>query len=320
MHLFSKTQIFESAVRVLLAVRNGLVGIMAVTFIVSIALSNFAVLPPVSMSQHSVAPAKVTLPVIQPASAQPKKVTTPVHHRAAQPISRVTVPLNAHSSAPVVADLSDAARIAKLINLAHLLPSNYVPSDLVRVADYGIATAKDANSSEMRLRLAQDADSTDPAANLPSRLGKLLDICRAETDEVVALRSGYRSYSTQAALFARRGFVGGNTAPGSSEHQSGLAFDLAINGQFITAQSKTYGCLTTHASDYGFILSYPSGNRYLAGHAIVEPWHWRYVGVSVALFEKAQGMTSKPQEFLATLPENSPTVIPQTIIATTLNH
>ncbi len=290
------------------AARLALAGLL----IVSLGLSMLA--PEALPAQHSVAPVSVVesvkdLPVstIKPAVKNVVKTKFKLAKKTAvAPVQQ-----------PLVFDLSAAAKIDRLINLANLLPPNYIPQDLVRVADYGIPTAKDPGSSEMRLRLAQDAGSTDMSNNLPMRLAQLLSLCRAETEETVAVRSGYRSYGTQATLFARRGFAGGNTAPGSSEHQSGLAFDLAIEGRFITAKSKTYSCFTTYAADYGFILSYPAGNRYLAGHAVTEPWHWRYIGVQAAQLAKSSGMTGRPQEFLATLPGNDIGVIPQTLLAAT---
>lgn len=255
-----------------------------------------AAVPSHASTIHAAAPA-VALTLPKQSHVSSSRATVPL---AATPITSLPPPF----TPTIVADLSDAARIDRLINLDHPLPKNYTPMDLVRAADYGIPTAKDPDSSEMKLRLAADPVSSDASANLPSRLATLLTICHKETGEVAALRSGYRSYATQAALFARRGFAGGNTSPGTSEHQSGLSFDLAVSGEFITAKSKTYGCFAAHAPDYGFILSYPAGNRYLAGHAIVEPWHWRYVGVDVAQAQRSRGMQAQPQEFLATLPGN----------------
>lgn len=76
--------------------------------------------------------------------------------------------------------------------------------------------------------------------------------------------------------------------PGSSEHQTGLAVDLAGNDALakypnLVAQMDTFASqqwLIKHASDYGFVLRYLADSKSIAQTGIdYESWHFRYVGV-----------------------------------------
>ncbi len=111
------------------------------------------------------------------------------------------------------------------------------------------------------------------------------------TDDGLGLRiqSSYRSYGTQSALKAAYKVTYGTTAAnrfsaeqGYSEHQLGTTVDFstAKSATLTSSFDKTpeFKWLTEHAHEYGFVLSYPKGNKYY----IYEPWHWRYVGVALA--------------------------------------
>jgi D-alanyl-D-alanine dipeptidase/carboxypeptidase len=71
--------------------------------------------------------------------------------------------------------------------------------------------------------------------------------------------------------------------PGCSEHQTGLAVDMAINAadiDFIRPHFPYQGICQRFrktASDYGFIERYPAGSEHIT-HIAHEPWHFRYVG------------------------------------------
>lgn len=104
----------------------------------------------------------------------------------------------------------------------------------------------------------------------------------------LVVRSGYRSYSTQAGIFQRqlatypseelaRRY---NAEPGKSEHQTGLAVDLwdGVTWGIAVSRTKVGRWLWANAHRYGFILRYPPGKEKITGYAY-EPWHFRYVGV-----------------------------------------
>ncbi|GAO99204.1 M15 family metallopeptidase [Fructobacillus ficulneus] len=121
------------------------------------------------------------------------------------------------------------------------------------------------------------------------------------------LVSGYRSIEYQKEVFAN--VLASNKAkgmsdeaaekatkavvqtPGSSEHQTGLAIDLAGNDALAKYpgldgamdQFASQQWLIKHAPEYGFILRYGSTkeDRRETGIAY-ESWHFRYVGVKNA--------------------------------------
>lgn len=108
----------------------------------------------------------------------------------------------------------------------------------------------------------------------------------------LAIVSGYRSYSKQSSIYARKKASQGQEAadrvsarPGTSEHQLGLAMDLAKKGssQLNTGFGKTKEgqWVSANAHKYGFIVRYPQEYEDVTGY-MYEPWHVRYVGKELA--------------------------------------
>ncbi|MFZ2522731.1 MAG: M15 family metallopeptidase [Minisyncoccia bacterium] len=104
----------------------------------------------------------------------------------------------------------------------------------------------------------------------------------------VVIASAYRSFAEQTSLKSQYKVTYGSGAnkfsadQGYSEHQLGTTVDLTspklgnLLSQF--EKSEEYKWLLENAYKYGFVLSYPIENKYY----IFEPWHWRFVGVSLA--------------------------------------
>ncbi len=183
-----------------------------------------------------------------------------------------------------------------------VLPSDYAPVDLVAASEFSVPVSKSEDIDEMKVRRAADTVADPREANLPARLAQLLSLCRSEAGERLTLRSGYRSFAAQQALYSRIGVKGTVTPPGMSEHQLGLAVDIDVGGRFMRVSDASYQCFEENAFRFGFILSYPPDNDYLPGVDSFEPWHWRYVGISTAQLYREGGPHHKPQEFLAALP------------------
>ena len=108
----------------------------------------------------------------------------------------------------------------------------------------------------------------------------------------LAIVSGYRSYSKQSSIYGRKkAQVGQKEAdrisarPGTSEHQLGLAMDLAKKGssQLNNAFGKTKEgkWVSENAHRFGFIVRYMEGYEDVTGY-MYEPWHVRYVGPELA--------------------------------------
>ena len=73
--------------------------------------------------------------------------------------------------------------------------------------------------------------------------------------------------------------------PGTSEHQLGLALDIVDNKNWRLDESQadmpTQKWLMENSWRYGWILRYPSEKSAVTG-IIYEPWHYRYVGKTIA--------------------------------------
>ncbi len=160
------------------------------------------------------------------------------------------------------------------------LSENYAPARLTAIPDqYKYATAK----------------SVSIHSDVLSRLQKMMDDARNDGVNLFAV-SGYRSFAEQKNLKSDYKITyGAGTAnqfsaeQGYSEHQLGTTVDFTtagMNGELDGFEkTKSYEWLTKNAYRYGFVISYPEGNKFYQ----YEPWHWRFVGVKLATDLRNQG-------------------------------
>lgn len=119
-------------------------------------------------------------------------------------------------------------------------------------------------------------------------LRKLIQACDGE-NEIVPI-SGFRPLSEQIAIYNDSLNENGEdftnkyvALPNHSEHQTGLAIDVAKNESdidFICPSFPYEGIcqdFREKAAQYGFIQRYPKGKEAITGISH-EPWHFRYVG------------------------------------------
>jgi len=84
--------------------------------------------------------------------------------------------------------------------------------------------------------------------------------------------------------------------PGHSEHQTGLAVDLALNQPDIDFLRPYFphkgvcGTFRKIAGEFGIIERYPEGKETITGISH-EPWHFRYVGAPHAMIMEQTGDT-----------------------------
>lgn len=103
--------------------------------------------------------------------------------------------------------------------------------------------------------------------------------------------SGFRTHKEQVEIYDTSLKEHGETftskyvaLPGHSEHETGLAIDLALNREPIDfirpyfPKDGICGRFRSKAPSYGFIERYPEGKECLTEIA-QEPWHFRYVGL-----------------------------------------
>lgn len=178
---------------------------------------------------------------------------------------------------------TDPASLWVVVNKQHPLnPLNYAPADLTSVG----------NGQYMRAAAA-------------AALTKMLSDASAAGYTVTAA-SGYRSYTTQVAVynsevknFGQAQADSESARPGYSEHQTGWAIDLASGGCSITdCFGDTPGgkWVAANAYKYGFILRYTAENTAITGYR-AEAWHFRYVGTELSEEMHTEGVTTLEQFF-----------------------
>jgi D-alanyl-D-alanine carboxypeptidase len=160
----------------------------------------------------------------------------------------------------------------------------YVPPDLVSTSEAHIA-----GSGQVRAVMVSDLRAMASAAR--------------GAGKAIAVRSAYRSYAEQKAVFAywvasvgyQKALLG-SARPGHSEHQLGLAVDFRSASSTRApwdyadwAATPPGAWMKQHAWQYGFIMSYPKGKTSVTCY-MYEPWHYRYVGRPEAAAVHDSGM------------------------------
>lgn len=111
------------------------------------------------------------------------------------------------------------------------------------------------------------------------------------------ITSGYRNREQQQ-LLAETSAQNTAAAPGQSEHETGLAFDVTAYGsENGFDKTEQFEWLLENCWDYGFILRYPEGKEDITG-ITYEPWHYRFVGVNHAQIIRDNNLTL--EEYLET--------------------
>ncbi|MBE5815940.1 MAG: hypothetical protein E7320_12200 [Clostridiales bacterium] len=187
----------------------------------------------------------------------------------------------------------DPAAPPLLVNRSHALPEDYHPGDLVLLRNALPDSVAHTKGSEI------EGDRTAVSA-----LETMFRAAIADGVEDWQISAGYRSIAYQQKLFNnkvaeyRQQGMSGDRArsatrktvadPGTSEHHTGLAFDITTPGTSFmgTPQQKW---LHEHCWEYGFIIRYQEGKEEITGFA-AECWHIRYVGTvhSLAIRDSGQ--------------------------------
>jgi LAS superfamily LD-carboxypeptidase LdcB len=120
---------------------------------------------------------------------------------------------------------------------------------------------------------------------------KMAKDAKKENMNIIAV-STYRSYDYQEKLYnnyvKNYGFYYAETCSaraGHSEHQTGLAVDIAdLTLDYDNFEStKEFIWMKNNSYKYGFILRYPKACFHITGFKY-EPWHYRYVGYDIAKY------------------------------------
>ncbi|WP_246320172.1 M15 family metallopeptidase [Paenibacillus qinlingensis] len=240
-----------------------------------------------------------TSPTATPSAGTTPATTSPAATATGKPSSNpVTSP--AASSTPTkngaVQVIAKPESITALVNKMNSLPSSYEPTDLV-YPNIAFTFSEKIDKRKMRQVAATAIEKLFAGA--------------AKDGVPLAGVSAYRSYATQKSLFEAYVKKDGeekaktySAVPGTSEHETGLAIDVAgSNGK--CAASDCFGgtkeaiWLEKHASEYGFIIRYPQGKAAITGYQY-EPWHLRYVGTDIAKEIQSKNVTM--EEYYHTVP------------------
>ena len=158
-----------------------------------------------------------------------------------------------------------------LVNKNNKLTSDYIPNDLETI---------NLNYACKDKYLRKDAKLA---------FEKMAYDAKKEGFNIIAV-STYRSYDYQKKLYNNYALDKGSyyadlasARPGFSEHQTGLAIDVAdLSLDYDNFEStKEFTWMKDNSYKYGFILRYPKAKFHITGFKY-EPWHYRYVGVDIA--------------------------------------
>lgn len=192
----------------------------------------------------------------------------------------------------VTADIFKHGRSLMLLNRQYELPEDF-KWDLVYWSNGQYVDAMYLNCEERN-----SVQAVDRAAYQP-----LKDMFAAAESAGVPLQlvSAFRSIHLQDKLFTRsvnsyisQGYSEtdainkanySRTFSGTSEHNTGLGFDILEKGNYSLSTSfentSQFRWLMENAENYGFILRYAADKTTQTG-IMYEPWHFRYVGVEHA--------------------------------------
>ncbi len=157
------------------------------------------------------------------------------------------------------------------VSKQYILPQDYLPTNLV-----SLSTVYASSGVTMEEKAAE-------------QFVLMLDAMQEAGLRAYA-NNAYRSYDTQTTLYDNYVIANGedlantfSAKPGHSEHQTGLAVDVAsTNTTFSTfADTDEYLWLVQNAYKYGFIQRYANDKTDITGYS-QEEWHWRYLGVDLA--------------------------------------
>lgn len=170
-----------------------------------------------------------------------------------------------------VSVIEEPSETVVVVNQYRQLNQDYVPNDLVDV-EGGIQI-----SGRIKASFEQLSKSAE------------------EAGYPIHILSGYVSFADQEKLYnqqleatSREEVDAMIARPGHSEHQTGLAIDVApksvknIEDNQDFASTETFEWLYDNAYRYGFIFSYKEGTDEITGYTF-KPWHLRFVGEEIAI-------------------------------------
>jgi len=177
--------------------------------------------------------------------------------------------------------------------------------NMVYTGDLILVNRDHPHREESSYKALISVDATNKNVLLERRVASLYNklMLNLNARSRITAVSGWRSRREQEQIYSESLSENGAdftakyvALPGHSEHQTGLAVDLALNQPNIDFIRPYFpytgicGAFREMAGRYGFIERYPKGKENITGIAY-EPWHFRYVGVPHAMIMKQMGYT-----------------------------
>ena len=170
-----------------------------------------------------------------------------------------------------------------LVNKDHPIDADFSPADLVNMTEY-------CDSSLVKIKYK----NTKAVREAVDALMEMLQAAKEDGVTNWQVSAAYRSYKDQQSIFdssvksymennglSRNSAVSATRKtvadPGTSEHHTGLAFDMTVpnTNSFISTEQCKW--LHDNCWDYGFIVRYQKDKENITGF-LAEAWHIRYVG------------------------------------------
>ena len=157
--------------------------------------------------------------------------------------------------------------------------------------DYSVDLTELRNGQSVDTRILSDLQEMFDAARSEDIYPIVSDAYRTREDQQTLMDDVIQNYedegysSEEASSKAEQVIA----KPGTSEHETGLAIDIAGDDDYDQDTDSVLEWMNSNAYKYGFILRYPSGKESVMG-AEAENDHYRYVGKEAAKVIHDQGI------------------------------
>ena len=157
--------------------------------------------------------------------------------------------------------------------------------------DYSVDLTELRNGQSVDTRILSDLQEMFDAARSEDIYPIVSDEYRTREDQQTLMDDVIQNYedegysSEEASSKAEQVIA----KPGTSEHETGLAIDIAGDDDYDQDTDSVLEWMNSNAYKYGFILRYPSGKESVTG-AEAENDHYRYVGKEAAKVIHDQGI------------------------------
>ena len=157
--------------------------------------------------------------------------------------------------------------------------------------DYSVDLTELRNGQSVDTRILSDLQEMFDAARSEDIYPIVSDAYRTREDQQTLMDDVIQNYedegysSEEASSKAEQVIA----KPGTSEHETGLAIDIAGDDDYDQDTDSALEWMNSNAYKYGFILRYPSGKESVTG-AEAENDHYRYMGKEAAKVIHDQGI------------------------------